>query len=234
MSISWNEIKPRAAQFVNEWKEKAPAAREEADAQTFENDFFRIFGVERSQVAVFEHKVKLDDDARGYIDLFWKGHIIIEMKSPKENLDKAYAQARDYALALEPSKLPKVILICDFNRFRYYDLEDNAKLYEFPLAELTQRVELFSDLAGYKDVEYKKQDAVNGQAAERMGKLHDRLKEIGYSGHPLEVYLVRLLFCLFTDDTGIFEHDAFSSTSSSAPTRTAAIWACIWKKSSRL
>lgn len=209
MSISWNEIKTRAAGFVNEWKGKAPAAREEADAQTFENDFFRIFGVERSQVAVFEHKVKRDDDARGYIDLFWKGHIIIEMKSPGKDLDKAYEQARDYALALEGEKLPKVILICDFNRFRYYDLEDDAKLYEFPLADLVQRVELFSDLAGYKDVEYKKQDAVNVQAAERMGKLHDRLKEIGYSGHPLEVYLVRLLFCLFADDTGIFEHDAF-------------------------
>ncbi len=209
MSISWNEIKTRAAGFVNEWKDRAPAAREEADAQTFENDFFRIFGVERSQVAIFEHKVRLDDDAKGYIDLFWKGHIIIEMKSPGKDLDKAYEQARDYALALEPSKLPKAILVCDFNRFRYYDLTDDARLYEFPLSDLVRNVELFGDLAGYKDVEYKKQDEVNVRAAETMGRLHDRLKEVGYSGHPLEVYLVRLLFCLFADDTGIFEPDAF-------------------------
>jgi hypothetical protein len=50
---------------------------------------------------------------------------------------------------------------------------------------------------------------INIEAAEQMGRLHDRLKEIGYSGHQLEVYLVRLLFCLFADDTGIFEHKQF-------------------------
>jgi len=209
MAISWNEIKTRAAAFIQEWSAKAPTAREEADAQSFENDFFHIFGVERSRVAIFEQKVSLDDDARGYIDLFWKGHIIVEMKSPGKDLDKAYAQAKAYANALEPADIPKCILICDFNRFHYYDLEDDAKRYEFTLAELTDHVELFSDLAGYKDVEYKKQDAVNVAAAELMGKIHDALKVIGYEGHQLEVYLVRLLFCLFADDTGIFEHDSF-------------------------
>ena len=42
-----------------------------------------------------------------------------------------------------------------------------------------------------------------------MGKLHDRLQAIGYAGHDLEVYLVRLLFCLFAEDTGIFEREQF-------------------------
>ncbi|HOX91794.1 MAG TPA: N-6 DNA methylase, partial [Spirochaetales bacterium] len=209
MPISWNEIKTRAAAFVNEWKDKAPSAIEKSDAQTFQTGFFRVFGVERSQVAIFEQKVKLDDDANGYIDLFWKGHIIIEMKSPGKDLDKAYEQARNYANALKPAELPKCILICDFNRFRHYDLEKNAACTEFALADFTAHVELFGDLAGYREVTYKKQDKVNVEAAEKMGKLHDRLKEIGYSGHQLEVYLVRILFCLFADDTGIFEHDSF-------------------------
>jgi hypothetical protein len=209
MSISWNEIKTRAAGFVNEWKDRAPTAREEADAQTFENDFFHVFGVERSRVAIFEQRVKVSDEADGYIDLFWKGHIIVEMKSPGKDLDKAFRQAKDYANSLDGASIPKCILVCDFQRFHHYDLEDKAKRTEFPLAELVQYVELFGDLAGYKDVEYKKQDAVNVEAAEKMGKLHDRLKEIGYEGHQLEVCLVRLLFCLFADDTGIFEHDAF-------------------------
>lgn len=209
MSLSWNEIKTRAAAFVNEWKEKAPTAREEADAQTFETGFFHIFGVERSQVAIFEQKVRLAGEANGYIDLFWKGHIMIEMKSPGKDMTKAFEQAKNYANALKPSDLPKGILICDFNKFHYYNLEENAKLTDFTLSDLVQYVELFSDLAGYKDVEYKKQDQVNIEAAERMGKLHDRLKAIGYEGHQLEVYLVRLLFCLFADDTGIFEHDSF-------------------------
>ena len=209
MSISWNEIKTRAAAFANEWSEKAPVAREEADAQTFENEFFHVFGVERSKVAIFEQRVKVSEEADGYIDLFWKGHIIVEMKSPGKDLEKAYRQAKDYANALKSADLPKCILICDFQRFRYYDLLDNAKRTDFALAELGVHVELFGDLAGYKDVEYKEQDAVNVEAAEKMGKLHDTLKAIGYSGHQLEVYLVRLLFCLFADDTGIFEHDAF-------------------------
>jgi type I restriction-modification system DNA methylase subunit len=209
MAISWNEIKTRATAFVNEWKDKAPTVREEADAQTFENDFFHVFGVERSKVAIFEQRVKVSDEADGYIDLFWKGHIIVEMKSPGKDMGKAYRQAKDYANALAGSDLPKCILICDFVHFHYYDLGDNAKKTEFALADLAKYVELFADLAGYKDVEYKEQDAVNVEAAERMGKLHDRLKEIGYSGHQLEVYLVRLLFCLFADDTGIFEHDSF-------------------------
>jgi len=209
MSLSWNEIKTRAAAFVNEWKDIAPTAREEADAQTFETGFFHIFGVERSQVAIFEQKVRLSPDANGYIDLFWKGHIMIEMKSPGKDMFKAFEQAKNYANALKGADLPKCILICDFNHFHCYDLLDNAKLQEFALADLVQYIELFSDLAGYKDVEYKKQDAVNIAAAEKMGRLHDRLKDIGYTGHQLEVYLVRILFCLFADDTGIFEHDSF-------------------------
>ena len=209
MSISWNEIKTRAAAFVLAWQDRAPTAREEADAQTFENEFFYLFGIDRSKVAIFEQKVRLDDEGNGYIDLFWKGHIIVEMKSPGKDMAKAFVQAKDYANALKTSDLPKAILVCDFKKFHYYDLQDNAKLHEFPLEQLVQHVELFSDLAGYRDIEYKEQDAVNVEAAERMGRLHDRLKAVGYSGHQLEVYLVRLLFCLFADDTGIFEHDAF-------------------------
>ena len=209
MSISWNEIKTRAANFILEWKDRAPNAREEADAQTFENEFFHIFGVERSKVAIFEQRVKVSEEADGYIDLFWKGHVIIEMKSPGKDLERAYRQAKEYANALQGAEMPKCILICDFKHFHYYDLEKNAARIEFGVEELAQHVELFGDLAGYKDVEYKEQDAVNVAAAERMGKLHDRLKEIGYSGHQLEVFLVRILFCLFADDTGIFGHDSF-------------------------
>jgi hypothetical protein len=49
----------------------------------------------------------------------------------------------------------------------------------------------------------------NIKAAELMGKLHDRLKEIGYTGHPLEVYLIRILFLLFSEDTTIFNKQQF-------------------------
>ncbi|GMO46271.1 MAG: N-6 DNA methylase [Termitinemataceae bacterium] len=223
MPLSWNEIKTRASAFVNEWKDKAIAAREEADAQTFEAEFFNIFGISRKQAAIFEHKVLLGGEyglleenasgKKGYIDLFCRGHILIEMKTPGKDLEKAYQQARNYALALAPNDLPRGVLICDFINFHYYNLDEEAesrgKLYKFILTELVDHIELFAYIAGYKDVVLKKFDLVNIEAAEKMGKLHDSLKEVGYKGHDLEVYLVRLLFCLFADDTGIFEHDHF-------------------------
>lgn len=207
--LSLNEIKTRAQQFVLNWKDKAASAREEADAQTFENEFFAIFGVPRSKIAVFEQKVKLQDGSNGYIDLFWKGYILIEMKTPGKDRKKAFEQAKTYANALSNSDMPKGILICDFCNFDYYNLEKNAECTSFTLENLPDYIGLFAFLAGYKDVEYKKQDAVNIEAAEKMGQLHDTLKDIGYKGHSLELYLVRLVFCLFADDTDIFEHDHF-------------------------
>ncbi|MGP1415293.1 MAG: type IIL restriction-modification enzyme MmeI [Treponema sp.] len=207
--LALNEIRRRACEFVLNWKDKVASAREEADAQTFETDFFNIFGVPRNKIAIFEHKVKLLDGSSGYIDLLWKSYILIEMKSPGKDLHKAYEQAKKYATALPDSELPKVILISDFQHFHYYNLEKGAELTAFTLEEMAENIGLFSFLAGYKEIEYKKADAVNIEAAEKMGRLHDTLKEIGYTGHRLEVYLVRLLFCLFADDTGIFEHDHF-------------------------
>lgn len=207
--LSLNEIKLRAQGFVLNWKDKAATAREEADAQTFENEFFAIFGVPRSKIAVFEQKVKLQDGSNGYIDLFWKGYILIEMKTPGKDRKKAFEQAKAYANALSNSDMPKGILICDFCNFDYYNLEKNAECTSFTLENLPDYIGLFAFLAGYKDVEYKKQDAVNIEAAEKMGQLHDTLKDIGYKGHSLELYLVRLVFCLFADDTDIFEHDHF-------------------------
>jgi len=216
MPLSWNEIKSRAAAFVLDWKD-SQTVREIAEAQTFENDFLNVFGVKRRKVAMFERDVQYGDgqdglfDAagtgkRGRIDLFWKGHIIIEMKTPGKDLDKAYEQAKAYAMTLPTKDIPKGILICDFLNFRYYDLENGAKCHSFPLGELPAHVELFGHLAGYRDTDpFKRWDPVNIEAAIKMGELHNRLREIGYSDHQLELYLVRLMFCLFADDTGIFE-----------------------------
>jgi len=89
-----------------------------------------------------------------------------------------------------------------------YDLEENTK-HEFLLKDLVKHVKLFSFIAGYQKSITKDEDPVNIEAAERMGKIHDKLKAIGYSGHELEVYLVRLVFCLFADDTNIFNKDIF-------------------------
>jgi hypothetical protein len=148
------------------------------------------------------------DDKDGYIDLLWKGTILIEMKSRGKNLDKAYQQAIDYTHGLKQHELPKYILISDFENFRLYDLEEDKHI-EFKLNDLVNNVQHFGYILGYQKKVYKEQDPANIKAAELMGKLHDRLEEIGYTGHPLEVYLVRILFLLFSEDTTIFNKQQF-------------------------
>jgi very-short-patch-repair endonuclease len=205
MALGWNEIKDRALTFSKEWE---TTANEEADAKPFLDAFFNVFGVDRRLVSTFEHRVKKLNEADGYIDLLWKGVILIEMKSRGKNLDKAFVQAKEYIHGLKEHELPKYILVSDFATFRLFDTEEN-KTTEFKLDELYKNVNLFWLLAGFIKREYKEQDPVNIKAADLMGKLHDRLKDISYTGHELEVYLVRLLFCLFAEDTTIFEKQQF-------------------------
>ena len=205
MALSWNEIKERAVKFSKEWENYS---NEEADAKPFLEAFFNVFGISRKRVSTFEHRVKKLDDKNGYIDLLWKGTILVEMKSLGKNLDKAYQQAIDYTYGLKQHELPKYILISDFDNLRLYDLEED-KTMEFKINDLVNHVQHFGFILGYQKKVYKEQDPANIKAAELMGKLHDRLEEIGYSGHPLEVYLVRILFLLFAEDTTIFNKQQF-------------------------
>ena len=214
MALSWNEIKDRALHFSKEW---ADTWNEKADSQPFLIDFFDVFGISRKRVSTFEHKVKKLSESDGYIDLFWKGTILIEMKSRGRNLEKAFQQAVEYTYGLQQHELPKYILVSDFEYFRLYDMEasptspkpSTGEFVEFKLNELVNNVQHFGYLLGYQKNVYKEQDPANIKAAELMGKLHDRLKEIGYSGHPLEVYLVRILFLLFAEDTTIFNKQQY-------------------------
>jgi len=165
-----------------------------------------VFGVNRRRVATFEEPVKKLSGQQGFIDLLWKGTLLVEHKSRGKDLDKAVQQAKDYFPGLKDHELPKYILVSDFARFRLYDLDEGSS-YEFPLEQL--HLHLFSFLTGYQKRQYKDEDPANIKAAELMGELHDALLRDGYHGHKLEVLLVRILFCLFAEDTAIFEKDAF-------------------------
>jgi hypothetical protein len=205
MPLSWNEIKSRALAFSREWDD---VTSEDAEAKTFWNEFFNVFGISRRRVASFEERVKKIDGRDGYIDLLWKGVLLIEHKSRGKDLNRAHQQALDYFPGLKERELPKYIIVSDFARFHLYNLDDNTQ-HEFVLKDLHKNVRLFGFIAGYETHAIREQDPVNIKAAERMGKLHDKMKAVGYSGHPLEVYLVRLLFCLFAEDTGIFQRQQF-------------------------
>lgn len=206
MPLSWNEIKSRSVAFSKEWENETS---EDAEAKSFWDGFFNVFGISRKRVASFEEPVKKLGEKQGFIDLFWKGVLLVEHKSRGKSLEKAYTQALDYFPGILERDLPKYVLVSDFARFRLYNLEEN-EIHEFPLSELYKNAQLFGFIAGYQTHKIKEQDTVNIHAAEKMGKLHDQMKEVGYDGHPLEIYLVRLLFCLFAEDTGIFERQQFS------------------------
>ncbi len=207
MPLSLNEIRDRARAFAKEW---AGETSERAEAQSFWNGFFDVFGVKRRRVAVFEQKAgRFNGSRHGRIDVFWPGVMLAEHKSAGVDLDAAYAQATDYFAGLSDAELPRYVLVSDFQRFRLHDLDGDAAPVEFALADLHKHIGRFGFISGYQTRTYKEEDPVNVQAAERMGKLHDALKAAGYDGHALELLLVRLLFCLFADDTGIFPRQAF-------------------------
>ena len=201
MRLSWNEVRVRAASFAEEWQD---AAYEKGETQSFYDDFFEVFDVRRRSVARYEENVAKLDNRRGFIDLFWPGVLIVEQKSAGRDLDKAYGQAGEYFDALPERHRPRYILVSDFQTFELHDLDERATV-AFPLAELPRHVEAFGFILGVQRRTFRDQDPANIEAAELVGQLHDALEAAGYRGHDLERLLVRIVFCLFADDTGIFE-----------------------------
>ena len=201
MGLNWNEIKSRALLFSQTW---ADACNEKSQSTPFWIDFFEIFGITNKRVATFEHNVKKLGGAQGFVDLFWPGKLLVEQKSLGKDLTVANTQAMDYLHNIPDHELPDLVVVCDFGQFELRPLK-GGEVLRFKLKNLHKHVKHFGVLLGYKVQTIRPEDPVNIKAAERMGRLHDALKASGYSGHALEVLLVRLLFCLFADDTGIFQ-----------------------------
>ena len=201
MRLSWNEVRVRAAAFAEAWRD---AAYEKGETQSFYNDFFAVFGMQRRSVARYEEHVRKLDDRSGFIDLFWPGVLIVEQKSAGRDLEQAYEQVGEYFDALPERDRPRFILVSDFRTFELHDL-DEREAVSFALADLPANVEKFGFILGVQRRTFRDQDPANIAAAELVGRLHDALDAAGYRGHDLERFLVRIVFCLFADDTGIFE-----------------------------
>jgi len=223
MPISWNEIRQNAIRFSREWAEEQ---REDAEAKSFWDEFFSVFGVRRRLLATFEEPVRKINGQYGYIDLFWRGVMLAEHKSRGKCLDKAESQAfsyiQDIAREQRHADLPRYVILSDFDRVALYDLEPDEQLdlplfearhyrkTEFPLKELHKHIQEFAFIAGYKQHRLREEDPINIKAVEILGDLHDALAGGGYAGHDLERFLVRILFCLFAEDTGLFEPETFT------------------------
>ena len=207
MRLSWNELRARAADFAREW---AHAAYEKGETQDFYNSFFAIFDIKRRSVARYEEHVKKLDNRDGYIDLFWPSVLLVEQKSRGRSLAAARAQALEYFDALAEHERPRYLLLCDFQNWELIDLDLDEEI-RFQLEELPEQIDRFGFMMGVHRRAFRDQDPVNIQASELVGAIHDELRESGYAGEDLDRFLVRIVFCLFADDTGIFERESFLS-----------------------
>src|SRR5574340_1049474 len=192
MPLSWNEIRQNAIQFGRDWTGER---RESAEKQTFGNEVFGVFGIRRRTGASFEEPVK--------------------------GLSGEYRYIQDLVREGRHDEVPRYVIVSDFARVALHDLEpddqrelplpDTSRVatVEFPLAEFHRNIHEFAFIPGYKQHRFEDQDPINLRAGGIMGDLHDALEAGGYKGHELERLLVRVLFCLFAEDTGIFEREAF-------------------------
>ena len=215
MRLSLSEIRANAMRFAAEW---ADVVSERADAQSFWIDLFAVFGLKRRQVATFEEKVRNLKGAYDRIDVFYAGVMIGEHKSEGEDLSKAASQAFDYAQSLiregREAESPQYIVVSDFKTIVVYNLDSDdpaTPAATFETARLHENIKHLGFLSGYTTNPVDPEDPINIKAVEVLGRLHDALEKGGYKGHALERFLVRVLFCLFADDTAIFENEEFKA-----------------------
>jgi type I restriction-modification system DNA methylase subunit len=197
-----------AKDFAVKWQ---GAKDEKSDAESFWNDFFRrLCGIDDTKLAGIEFQYAVTSSTSGnknWIDVYWKNVAIIEHKSKGEDLDKAELQARGYLRSLPPSYRPRTIIISDFATFRLIDVQLN-RTHDFLLKDLPENIHRFSNIvAGSKPSYLEDEISVDQQAAQLMANLYLELEANDYEGHETSVFLIRLLFLLFGDDTKMWEHN---------------------------
>ena len=116
-------------------------------------------------------------------------------------------QAEEYVMGLPDDKMPQYMLACDFATFHLVDL-DAGDEHQFALDELPENVGLFGFMAEQPRTE-PDVDPVNQKATRILGEIFDSMSKSGYIPGDTEQYLPRLAFCMFADDTDIFEHGQF-------------------------
>jgi len=206
-TLNVTTLRQRATKFA---KEFANISAEKQHDQRFMQHFCAIFGISPWRID-YQYPVKLSHKGQTvWIDGLLRGSLLIEMKTAGKDMDEAYRQASRYLSLLPDKDLPEYILVSDFKTLHLYNRSTGAARTEIALADLPQHIEAFLFLTGYEHTAIEQQARINKEAAETMAKLHDALKATGYVGKDLETYLVRLLFCLFAEDTGLFnENGAF-------------------------
>ena len=214
------EQKAAAKQFVKDWTSRGD---EKQETQLFWIDLLQnVFGVEQPTKAIeFEVPVKLDHTS--FIDGYIKDtHVLIEQKSLGVDLRKGYKQsdgslltpyqqARRYAGYLPHNMNPRWIVVCNFAEFHIHDMNrpnDTPEVIKLEdLAKEHNRLQFLVDTGNER---IKKEMQISLQAGELVGKLYDALLQQYNSPateeelKSLNMLCVRLVFCLYAEDAGIF------------------------------
>lgn len=208
LTATMPDIRAGANRFVTDWRNES---RERAEKDTFWNEFFGIFGINRYRVgAVFEQVAKRYSTGNtGFLDLLWSKKIGVEHKSFGGDLTAAMNQLIDYLPGVRDEDLPRLLVVCDFQNFVVRDLEKGTE-HKFTLDELPQHLELFTFLAGYDHHGVLTEEKANLVATGLLRDLHDLLKEIRYPDEQTQKFLVRLLYALFADSTGVWPRGMFA------------------------
>lgn len=226
MNLPMDKLNDKAVKaFVERWRGKG---YEKGQSQLFWTELLTtVLGVETpSDIISFEDQVKLDHTS--FIDAYIKTtHVMIEQKSIDKDLRAAikqsdgtsltpFQQAKRYASELPYSDRPRWIVTCNFRSFLIYDMErPQGEPFELLLENLTQEAHLLQFLVEEKSAHLKHEMEVSIQAGEIVGRLYDAfLAQYGDNVsesdlHSLNVLCVRLVFCLYAEDAGIFGKDQF-------------------------
>lgn len=202
----------------------AKVTSEKQFAQSFWRDLFQqLCGVDDLLATGIEFEFPVRSHESGtikFIDVLWPAVVLVEHKSAGENLDKAEQQARDYLISLEPAKRPPVIVLCDFTKFRVIEVLAGNSV-EFTLDELPQNVARFESIIGDAGSSSARIEVeADTKAAQLMSDLFIAFEKSGYTGHEVSVFLVRVLFLLFGDDTSMWrrtERGLFSDIIHNSP-----------------
>lgn len=218
--------KAAAKAFAAFWKDKG---YEKGESQAFWMSLLRdVYGIEHpEQFISFEDQVKLDHTSfiDGYIDAT---HVMIEQKGLGKDLRKGikqsdgsilspFQQAKRYAAELPYSKRPRWIITCNFAEFLVYDMEKpNGEPEQILLKDLPKEYYRLQFLVDTGNENLKKEMEISLKAGDLVGKLYDAiLKQYKNPDDPetlksLNKLCVRLVFCLYAEDAGIFgKHQVF-------------------------
>lgn len=207
-----DQLSPHLAQnFAEKWKD---SSSEKSDGQSFWRDFFiDVCGLTHLKDAGIEFERPVISSKKGntnFIDVFWKNYLLIEQKSRGKNLDEAEIQARGYIVSLPPALRPPVIIVSDFAKIRIVEYLLNES-HEFKLEDLPKNLHRFEAIISQntKNVAVEEIEA-DQKASKLMANLYRQLEQNGYEGHEASVFMVRILFCLFADDTRMWRAGLFS------------------------